>query len=386
MDYLFDELSNEEAIDFEHLLDEDTDLAGEVSSFGETLDAMRELEAEDPPEWLASKVMAEARQVAEVAENSGFFARLRKFMWGPTGGLVGAAVAAMGLAFVMVPQMVLDQAPQSPDEMAFEMAGREMESAPVAVAPAAPKGEAMADSLLEKPTSGARKEDQAGALDSAAEGVGSTPPPPADVRPAPKAPKNKARPAKKARRARRRAEPRRQPAPRPAVRAGAAAGATRTSGPVAVESEAPPPRGSVADKKDAKDFDFGLAPTIGDSDEFAEDSAKAGEKKQEQTSPLQLAKDLIRAAETDLQRGQVDSARRVLERAVERLKGHPAQGWVLVRRARLELAQSEYRAAKRYARAAIAVPSFGGKAEAHRLLAEISRASQPPPAAAPVPR
>lgn len=400
VDYLFDELSDEEAIDFEHSLEEDTDLAGEVSSFGETLDVMRELEAEDPPEWLSSKVMAEARQVAEAASEGGFLARLRKLMWGPAGGLVGAAVAAMGVALALAPQLMLEQAPQSPDQVAFEMAGREMESAPTSVE--MPVMDGAADKPgpvpIEAKAAMGAKADQAAAGDLADEEVATDLPPPevATVTAAP-APRNEG-PSTKGRRSRRRAAPRQQPAstakptakptaqPMPALKAAESTGRSASgAGKPRVEKPKAPASGSVADEKRSKDSDFGLSEgTLGDSFGPSDDVAKLGKKKESaKASPQQLAKDMIRAAETELQRGQVDSARRVLARAVQRLAQHPARGWVLLRRAQLELNQAEYRAARRYALAASQVADFKGQADARSLLVQISRAEAPPAAAAP---
>lgn len=392
VDYLFDELSEEEAGGFERLLEDDAELSSEVSSLGDTLDAMRALEPEDPPDWLSAKVLAEARQTAEAAaeeaEKKSLWGRLRKLMWGPAGGLIGAGVAAVALAVVVTPQMVAEQAPPSADAIAIEMAERELARPEGAAAPmqagaeearAQIEAELAARAAAESKAAAAPEPEPTPDLERSASPAGRRAPPPA------------AKPAPSKKRRSRRARPAvvQDPSLDDAIgevkggavgRVSSGAGAPMDAPATAKATPAPPaPRRAPEPAPPPLEVDED-APAFGD----VAPAPKAEEKaKDTGTDPEQVADELLRAAQGEVARGDLAAARRVLIRAASRLANYPARGRIFVARAELELRVKDYAAATRYARAALEVPGFDGKDDARALLRRIARESQPRDEAAP---
>lgn len=385
MDYLFSELSEEEATGFEQRLEEDTAESQEVSSLQETLALMRTLEAEQPPDWLAAKVLAEARQVAETTKKNSLMGRLRRFLWGPVGGLVGAGALATMLAVVVTPRMLAEQAAPTPDEVAFDMGARELKpsSAPpsgtLAVAPAdAPAAE-------EAEVAASADEFEPSEASARAESKGVQ---------AGRDPETRSAERSRAKRsAARRARPRADLAQAPtrvqddgadedALAGALGSSAAGRAGPSFGDAPkevpaAPAPAAGPAVARAPR------APSPAPEAEPAPPPAPKAKADASKDAPAQLAQELIRAARQELARGQIDSARAVLTRGAERLHGHPSRGWIFVERGRLELNQGELPTARRYARAALGVVGFEGHPEARRLLAEIARAEPPAASAAP---
>jgi len=384
VDYLFDELSEEEAGGFERLLEDDAELSSEVSSLGDTLDAMRALEPEDPPDWLSAKVLAEARQTAEAAaeeaEKKSLWGRLRKLMWGPAGGLIGAGVAAVALAVVVTPQMLAEQAPASADAIAYDMAERELARPEGAAAPAqAGAEEARAQLEAELAARAAAKAEAAPETEPAPDLERSLHPaarrsPPPAAKPAPS--------KKRSRRARQAAvEDPSLDDTIGEVKGGAGGRASSGAGMPAdapVTAKAPPaPRAAPAPPPPEVDED---APGFGDVALAPKTEEKA---KDTGVDPDRLADEFLRAARGEVARQDLAAARRVLIRAASRLANYPARGRIFVARAELELRVQDYAAATRYAQAALEVPGFDGKDDARALLRRIARERQPRDEAAP---
>lgn len=420
VDYLFDELSEEEATGFEHLLEEDTALDAEVSSLEDTLGVMRELEAEDPPEWLSSKVMAEARQVAEQSEKPSLFDRLRKFMWGPAGGLVGAGAVAVVLAVFITPQMVMENAAPTADQLAYEMGARELE-APAAVPSAAPAKTAAYKELHDAQERVGLAPDPEPALKFDGLAAEKEPTRSGRAQRGPGTETAKLAKAGKKRRARRSrgAQTKRAEAAMAddlsagdlgaitgvgatgQASGGGGLGTRATSAAPAAAAPAQPrpavqaaPAKPEAKPKPKSSRSFEPAPPAeapaADEDAFADTEAKADKKKSakdSRASQQKYAQDMVRAAREELRRGEVSSARRVLVQAAQRLSAHPARGWIFVERGRLELNHGDLGVAVRYAEAALNVADFEGYPAARSLLNEIQRAQSasdaPAPAAPP---
>lgn len=99
VDYLFDEMSEEDARAFEQAMSEDAALSAQVEGLEETLGVMRELEDEEPSKHLDALILATARQTAEAVqeerEASSFFGRFRKLLLTPAFGLAAAASLAV---------------------------------------------------------------------------------------------------------------------------------------------------------------------------------------------------------------------------------------------------------------------------------------------------
>ena len=103
VDYLYGELSDDEAEAFEQTLESDAALSLEVTGFEETLATLRTVEAEEPSSHLDSLILASARRSAEEEAKKSWF---RKIFASPLAGLVAAGSVAMIAALVSVPAMM----------------------------------------------------------------------------------------------------------------------------------------------------------------------------------------------------------------------------------------------------------------------------------------
>ena len=83
---------------------------------------------------------------------------------------------------------------------------------------------------------------------------------------------------------------------------------------------------------------------------------------------------LMRQAETSRARGEIEVARRLLAAARAKVMGQPLEGEVLLRAAELELSASAHDQAEAFARAALSVRGFTGRAAAEALLERIRQA------------
>lgn len=122
VDYLFDEMSEEDARAFEQAMSEDAALSAEVDALSETLGVMRELEDAEPPPHLDALILATARQTAEAVqaerEEASWLGRLRKMLLTPAFGLAAAAslavvvMVSVGIgSFVSAPQEASEAVP-----------------------------------------------------------------------------------------------------------------------------------------------------------------------------------------------------------------------------------------------------------------------------------
>lgn len=451
VDYLYDEMSEEEAQAFEQALSEDAALSEELASMEEALGVLRSVEDEEPSAHLDSLILATARQTAEAAEDASWWAKLRKSFSKPLVGVVAAASMAAVAGIALFPQMSADEAMRA-DEIVPLGSAR---------APVAAKLEAEEEPAeLQRIT-----EDAEGAAQAAA---AADPAPDDDAmldqtvrrasKPEPKrAPKRRTRARKKRRMAKRppmnieadkKGDVARGPAPgagsvgdlggtsggaafgselskdalaaKPATKTAAPAKTPAPSAPIAAvpppepEAEpAPPPpaprpavkaevaRRESADRKEAErrleDGSRGFAGgkrTRSTGRAAPAEAPASAEATDEVTDRRQraatLARDMIRAAEQELKRNQVDSARRILSQAVQRTRGTPSQGDVLLRWAYLERNAKRYAQCVSLAERASRVPGFARRAEARRLVNQIAplieRESAPAPASQPPPR
>lgn len=393
VDYLFDELSEEEAAAFEHGLEADAALHEEASALAEVLGTMRALEAEAPPPWLSAKVMAEARQVAEAAREAGWWPRLRKALYGPVGGLVGAG--ALALMLVVGGQATLQRAAAPAREVEYEPA-RPASPPQLAAKPAA-SGEAQ-----EAPTPGdeaeGRAQDDLGAWGGGAPKQApapapaledaparrargrSAPPASAPPRPAPKPTESKKDAVAKleldapeVREEKAKSGPAPAPAPEPAM---AEAEAPPAAAPAERSATRAPARAAEAPTADlaagaAASAAPPAAPAAGAS--VADGSPEADERQ---------AQAFVQAAWSEKARGEVGSARRVLAQAEQRLAGRVAVGWVYLARARLEQGEGQASEALLYARRAASLRGFRGHSEAVALVEALTPNVRAAPAAA----
>ena len=109
VDFLYDELSDQEAEAFAERAASDPARAGEVRELTSALEALRSVDLEEePPARLDGLILAHARQAAERAEAAPSW--WRKIVSGPWVGLATAGVAALFVAVIAVPTVT-----RSPD-------------------------------------------------------------------------------------------------------------------------------------------------------------------------------------------------------------------------------------------------------------------------------
>lgn len=121
VEYLYDEMTDEEADAFERALESDQALSAEVEELDDTLRALRSVEGEEPPGHLDALILASAREAAEgfeeEADKRGLRGWLRKMFGSPIAGLIGAASVALIAAIVMVPTMLTQKSVPADMEM-----------------------------------------------------------------------------------------------------------------------------------------------------------------------------------------------------------------------------------------------------------------------------
>ncbi len=145
VDYLYDELSEDEAQNYLQALSVDSDEIAELEADQAFLDTYREhVLDEEPSAHLDALILAEARQSVEQNQEASFFDRLRTLLLRPATGLV-AATAFAGVILVGVGPMMLRGNQPSPALMA------EAEVQPQAAAPRAKKPTAPLEENLAVP-------------------------------------------------------------------------------------------------------------------------------------------------------------------------------------------------------------------------------------------
>lgn len=445
VDYLFDELSDEDAQAFERAMSEDAALSAEVDALDDALGAYRELEDEEPPPHLDALILATARQTAEAvtseAEARSWGGRLRRWILSPAFGMTAAASLAV---LVIVTVNASSFLKQEPAAEALPPGYR----APVAVTASPERGaeapdekvvaeETPADDLAfgdaEPEEDVATKSDRAPAAEpEIARGVfreTAKELPKAErkfaaPRPKPRepqileeavAPKATAtpqpEPAKPARRRTRAAAASAAPAPS-SPSAGGADGAL--GGVAAAPDEdreglairdsmtldeasapAPPPPPVVEQrslqKKARVRADSRSAPTsraeaqaVAPTDVPAKDK-EASRQGTSNERAAEIARAMLTAAQQAVARKEYDSARRIYARAVERVGKTVSEGDVLLEWAYFERDQERFEVAVRLADRASRVPGFARRAEAERFVEANARRIAPmsAPASAP---
>jgi hypothetical protein len=87
----------------------------------------------------------------------------------------------------------------------------------------------------------------------------------------------------------------------------------------------------------------------------------------------EFARDIIRAAETQLAAKDADGARRILVNGLGRVRGTPSYGHVVLRLAQLDFAERRFGDAARHAKAAAETPDFTRRNEAILLAQRAER-------------
>lgn len=132
VDFLYDELSEQEAEAFEERAARDPARAGEVRELTAALETLRSIDLEEePPSRLDGLILAHARQAAEKAAEAPSW--WRKLVTGPWVGLATAGVAALFVAVIAVPQVM-----RSPDLDEASKVGFAPPAPAVATPPAEP--------------------------------------------------------------------------------------------------------------------------------------------------------------------------------------------------------------------------------------------------------
>ncbi|MEQ9500489.1 MAG: hypothetical protein RIT81_26680 [Deltaproteobacteria bacterium] len=442
VDYLFDEMSEEDARAFEQAMSEDAALSAQVEGLEETLGVMREHEDEEPSKHLDALILATARQTAEAVqeerEASSFFGRFRKLLLTPAFGLAAAAsLAVVAVVSVNVSNFMAE--PQTTTEAVPPGVTASARSADTPAQDPAPEPKpveeaedtfAFGDELGDKAKLERDGFDRADDTDKNRESV---------ARRAPK--RRRARSARKPAPPPPKAPPKmlaKKTAPAPvtgrSASGGAAAPATDlpTGGAAAPGAEgamAREPTRQAVTKLDAADTADAKRPastptpakpsvrSLGAKRRFedalsddeapvaeAPAEAKVASKARVQADKevrasatlddglseaqraANLASAMVKAAEQEITRKQYDSARRIFGRATQRVRGTPSEGEVLLRWAYFERDQRRYEVCVSLADRASRVPGFTRKTEAERLVRDASRRIEPQVApAAPAP-
>ncbi len=304
VELLFDEVppADEEAV--RRALRHDEDAGAELDSLEATLKLIRSVPSVEPPAFLDAKVMAEARRAAD-AVDVGFWRRWRRRLTQPAVGLALAGSTAALAALVVLPFTA-----PAPREA--------VESAPIApvivtAEPKAAKEEAMLDRAAPRRPA-PPPYDEFAALDDGedlARGDG---------------------------------------------RVGHAERARSSSGKRSIGGRSV---GASTESKARSSRSEVRAPV--DTDPVAAAEPASGESRGAPTR-LGLAESLVEAADQAERRGEVAEARRIFERALERVRDVPAEGTVLVRFAEFELRQANRRRAEALARRALRWPTHAKRA------------------------
>ena len=118
VDFLYDELSDQEAEAFAERAASDPARAGEVRELTAALEALRAVDLEEePPARLDGLILAHARQAAEKAEAAPSW--WRKIVSGPWVGVATAGVAALFVAVIAVPTVMKSPELDEASKVAF---------------------------------------------------------------------------------------------------------------------------------------------------------------------------------------------------------------------------------------------------------------------------
>ena len=362
VDRLYDEVSDAEAPPARASLPDE--VTRELASLEATLGLIRSIPLAEPPPYLDAKILAEARQVAETATDGHWWTRTKKRWLQPVVGLAVAGATATLAAVVIAPMANL-----SPPSERYLVQGPEAQV--MARPPAASRAASSADKgatpqAEEDMLAGARRTKRK-REDPASEGVArarrraKTMPPdavPPKARPRPSEP----RPRRTSRdlqpgdravdtRPKMRAA---APAPAPGGKVGAAESRQALAPPSSVAGAPAPP---------AAPIDSGAGASGGAAAPVADlPTPVAG------ADPTSMASAFLEAASQAERADRSEEARRIFKRAVARVPAHPVRGTILLRFAAFELRQKNYAAARRLAKAALAVPGFKRRSAAERVL------------------
>ncbi len=370
VDYLYDELSEEDAKAFERDAD-----AEELSSLRETLALFsEELPEEEPRAQLDALILATARQTAEEiqeeSENKGILGWFKRLTRSPLLGLIAAGSVAAFVAISVVPQMDRMQSPamQSPAPGVAQAEKSAPETSALRLSVPKKKSGARKTEWVRDPDT---KEEREAAVERTAE-------------PEMKS-RNFGEVAKKRARKRTAKDKGRAGALSFGMGEGAASGGHANSEELAkaraeMDAMKPPP---VAKPKAPMPSAAEPAPIRGPAPPAespqprrprpARRVAGMSQRKPEEAQDVrtQQAKglELLRAVEQELAKGGVRNARRMLTQALSKTKGAPVYGDILFRLARLEYDQKNCEGAYRYARRAAGLPTFKARSQAVNLMA-----------------
>lgn len=344
--YLYGELSEEEARGVEAALEADPHLRSQMDALASTQRLFGILEDPEPPPFVRTRILAHAHEAARSAREERATGWWRRVRWRgalPAAGLVMTGVVA-GIA-VLNMRPVLYEGDREVSELAPSM-------------PPVPAPRKVKESRV--PPGAAAADDEQNTLEMGQEGAE------AEVE---SSLNRRSRPTRRTGRQ----EPEiRTQAPRSES---LGPGGTRES---IGESRAPRPRDGILTPSDPildRSARHRRAPRT------ASDRPKVGYEGLQRRKPSaalterqkkeDLAAQFLRTVESEIDRGDRTAARGILGRAVERTRGSPAQGWIWLRWAQLELEDDHLDLAEVYARRAVEVKGFGGQMQARRLVQEI---------------
>jgi hypothetical protein len=158
VDYLYGELSEEEANAFERNLESDPALSAELSGLEGALGVLRSAGDVEPPPHLDSLILATARKTADElaeADQAGLLRWLRRMLQNPIAGIAAAGSVALIVAVVTVPSMMMT------GDRASEGVAYESVPSPVVQSVPAAKPEIAAAPERDEFASGARSEPKA---------------------------------------------------------------------------------------------------------------------------------------------------------------------------------------------------------------------------------
>ena len=396
VDYLYDELSEEETEAFERTRESDAALSSELAGLEETLETLRTVEAEEPSLHLDSLILANARQAAdELAEEEkkkGLRGWLRKMVASPLAGLVTAASVAVVAALVTVPAMMMSSSEVAPTSV--EQAAAELERIPTPVEEPADPLVRPSDQPVATPEPAPDSETRENRLA-------------AERAQAPKK-KRRAEPTKPARKPAQDPEAKADPKPVPKVAAaprggedrarttlrygddlderleakkdsggvgsGPAPATLRPAAPPAPSAVEAPPAESRAVVREGRAVSKKSESMV--KEEEAEAPAATGEALRDDFSAREAdlaareekGRAMLRAASEEFKRGNPDGGRRILVRALSEAKDAPIHAEIAFRLAQHDFDRTAYAEAIVYARIAASAPKFDKRKAALDLL------------------
>lgn len=322
------------------------DDAQEFEALSDTLAVMRQLDDVDPPPFLSTRILAEAREMQ--AKPTGW-ARLLKLVASPMGGLAATAALAAVVVVATLPTMGRMAEPTADFEESEMVAQKAAAPAVKQPASVAPKLEVAADEAKDR-----FDEDELGNLNAVREGNA---------------------PARVRRSFPRDAEEVDQVPGGKAAGGGRAFDKGRGDSAFGSGAEAEPAAEVPVETraKTAKKKSRSRAAARPPAPVALPEKEMSREEKPGLAKTTDLAATFLAAAEAELRAGRPGAARRVLARGVEQTRGQSDQAKLYLRWAELELEDRQPTVARGYLEQAMRVKGFQDHKRAYRLEVAIKR-------------